>query len=396
MGRDRAGPGAGRPGERVVRLSRPTGVVAVIGAGPAGATAALCLARAGLSPVIVERQSDRGNRPGETLAPSATPLLQRLGLVQDFLKIDPLPSYANRSSWGGDGSLVDYDFIRDPNGNGWHIERERFDRMLIDVAVSAGATLRCGAEFTSAAQTEGGWVLDISDDRGRESIEADFVVDASGRRSAFARQAGARRVQFDRLMAAAATLTGSPDSAVDSTTLVEAVSNGWWYSALLPNGGLAISFMTDPDLFRQLRAGDAVGWWNLLESSVHTRQRVQSGGYRQESTPLVAAAGTSYLDPIAGDRWLAAGDAAAAYDPLSSHGIGTAIATGSQAASAVAGCLTGDRTAVPKYAARVAAGFERYLPTWRAYYADESRWPDAPFWSRRRLQLAVQPLPTAV
>jgi flavin-dependent dehydrogenase len=324
--------------------------------------------------------------------------LQRLGLLPAFLATDPLPCYANRSSWGGDGGLVDYDFIRDPNGNGWHIDRERFDRALIDTATLAGATLRAGTEFAGARQTtEGGWLLKIFSAQGPACIKADFVIDASGRRSAFARRIGIRRFHLDRLVAAAVTLRGRTDSEVDSTTLVEAVSDGWWYSALLPDGKLAVSFMTDPDLLKQANAGNTAAWWRLLESSTYTRKRVHDGGYGWDGPLAVAAAGTSRLEGIAGSGWLAAGDAAAAYDPLSSHGIGTAIATGAQAASAAMASLMDDPAALPNHAARVVAAFDRYLPVWRAYYADELRWPDAPFWSRRRPQVAVrQPPPVAV
>ena len=50
---------------------------------------------------------------------------------------------------------------------------------------------------------------------------------------------------------------------------------------------------------------------------------------------------------------------------------------------AVAATLAGDDTAFAAYSERVFAGYARYLWARHAYYADEQRWPDSPFWRRR-------------
>jgi flavin-dependent dehydrogenase len=89
------------------------------------------------------------------------------------------------------------------------------------------------------------------------------------------------------------------------------------------------------------------------------------------------------LTEPAGEGWAAAGDAAAAYDPLSSHGIGSALAGGRQAAATLVAALQGDAAALPAYGEGHRAGYARYLWSRHAYYADERRWPDAPFWKRR-------------
>ena len=74
-----------------------------------------------------------------------------------------------------------------------------------------------------------------------------------------------------------------------------------------------------------------------------------------------------------GEGWIAAGDAAAAHDPLSSHGIGSALDGGRRAARAVAAPLRGDDTAFPTYKERLLADYTRYLWTRNAYYRNERR-----------------------
>jgi flavin-dependent dehydrogenase len=302
--------------------------------------------------------------------------------MQDFLKTDPLASHANRSAWGGDGRLIDYDFIRDPYGNGWHIDRSRFDRMLIDAAVDAGANVLQASAVEEIERVACGWSARINGAAVDRRIVAELVFDCTGRRAGIARRLGTRRVHVDRLVAAS-TYLSSESPVDDATTLIEAVPEGWWYSARIPGMRLAIAFMTDPDLLIQTSAIHREGWLALLDATEHTRRRVQEGGFQLGDNPSIAAAGSSRLERAFGDGWLAAGDAAAAHDPLSSHGIGTAIASGAQAATAAVAYLRGDRGALQNYSRRAETRFDRYLVDWRRYYADVIRWPSAPFWSRR-------------
>ncbi|MFJ2865952.1 hypothetical protein [Kitasatospora sp. NPDC087314] len=95
----------------------------------------------------------------------------------------------------------------------------------------------------------------------------------------------------------------------------------------------------------------------------------------------------------AGPGWVAAGDAALAFDPLSSQGIVTALHTGARAGRAVADCpadggrttaALADRTA---FLDGIAAAYRRNHAN---TYDQEQRWPLSPFWRRRRL--GEQPL----
>jgi flavin-dependent dehydrogenase len=219
--------------------------------------------------------------------------------------------------------------------------------------------------------------LRIENGSASELLEADFVADATGRRAHVARRLGARRLRYDRLVGAAALLR-SPTPDADTYTLVEAVPEGWWYSALLGDGRLAVAFMTDGDLL------EPNAWHQKLARTEVTRARVEDHGYVLEEAPRVLPAETSRLDAIAGDGWLAVGDAAAAYDPLSSHGIGSAMGSGFYAGHAIADLLAGHPEAGPAYLEVLQSSYGGYLDLQREHYAAERRWPDAPFWRRRQ------------
>ncbi len=367
-------------GERVLGMD-----VAVVGGGPAGATAARLLARAGVRTLLVERTTEPMDRPGESLAPSATPLLQQLGLYDAFCATEPLPCYGNRSCWGG-GAPAAHDFIREPYGHGWHIDRRAFDAMLLDVARDAGAIMHAGASLISVRRHGCAWLLGLSNG---DQVRCRFAIDAGGRAAPLARRLSVCRIHYDRLVGVTLLLAGPGRPCEDSMTFVEAMPEGWWYSAALPRDRLALAFMTDPDILAMhgLRRWD--GLQVLLEAAPQTRSRLDEGIYEPLGPPRVAAAGTSILGQVAGEGWLACGDAAAAYDPLSSHGIGAALSVGARAAEAAQAWLAGDPGVLDAYAGRVRAGFGRYLALWRAYYAAETRWTDAPFWARRRTSASL-------
>ena len=107
--------------------------VAIVGAGPAGATAALMLAPS-VRTVLVDRldpqaEPDDAIRIGESLPAAARRLLRDMGVWDDFLLQAHVPCYARRSVWGG-AAAMSTDSIADPDGPGWHLDRTRFDAWL--------------------------------------------------------------------------------------------------------------------------------------------------------------------------------------------------------------------------------------------------------------------------
>ena len=351
--------------------------VLIVGAGPAGATAALNLAPL-RSVAIIERNAEPAPRIGESLPAAARRLFRDMGLLESFLAEGHAPCYGNRSVWG-DGQPQEVDALRDPDGHGWHLDRVRFERWLRDAAASRGAHLIAPATVGRIERDGDAWRVETE----AMTLRASLLLDAAGRTAPIARRLGAQTRIDDRLVCG---WVYGRDAGRRSRglTFVESAEDGWWYTAPMPNGRRVLAFHTDADLpaARIARDRDA-----LLERARATRELaswLDDAGFVADETAGFTAAHSATLEPCAGDGFLAAGDAALAFDPLSSQGLLNALFTGLAAAEAADSHLRGDAEALPRYRetiSGIAAAYRRHLST---FYAMEQRWPREAFWERRR------------
>lgn len=178
----------------------------------------------------------------------------------------------------------------------------------------------------------------------------------------------------------------------DTYTLVESRPEGWWYSSLQPDGRLVAACFTDADLARERRLKELAGWHEALRRAPHTSARLEAA-FDAGEAPVLHAADTAMLDRVTGPRWLAAGDAASTFDPLSSLGILKALRQGTVAGYATLDHLAGDPEALPKYEALLRREYGEFLAALQDHYRREPRWPEAPFWRRRQLSAAGAPGP---
>jgi len=345
--------------------------VAILGTGPAGVAAALCLRRhAPHLCVTLWTGPHRLASGGETLPPNLLPLLRSLGLDEAVRVRGFEPCFASAAAWGGPQPEAN-EFMFHPEGLGWHLDRDAFDAILLEAALARGVRLAEGIP-EAWSRSEGRW----QDSRGAGPRA---VLDATGRRALFASRQGARRLHDDRLVAVGIRCDFSKGGVLPGP-LVEAVPFGWWYSCPSAQGGY-LACMTDADLAREMRLREPEGFRAALKAAPFTARRI--GAAPPGETPRLRAADSGLLDAVTGDGWLAAGDAASTVDPLSSAGIGKALRQGMVAGYALADHLRGDARALPKYESWVRAEHLGFLEARSEVYARERRWPSAPFWRRR-------------
>jgi len=168
---------------------------------------------------------------------------------------------------------------------------------------------------------------------------------------------------------------------IDASLLIEAVEDGWWYATLLPDERFVATFMTSPPFAALARRSLNDYWADQMGRTQYIRRRAV--GFVSDGDIYLKSANSCCCSPVAGRRWLAVGDAAISFDPLSSMGISKALRMGLIAGVVIQQSLTGDETAIVQYDAAIAQEFNEYLITRNFYYRQEQRWADKPFWYRR-------------
>jgi len=271
--------------------------VLVAGGGPAGSVVALDLSRRGLQVALIEQSAYENFRVGETLPPEIRKLLTELGVWERFLASDRVESYGIRSAWETPVARH-HDFLYNPYGCGWH-------------AALAGAELIVSARITALHQDrDGQWLLEVAQEGDRRTLRGRLIVDATGRKAFIARKLGCRTKVVDRLIGAVALLPRTENA---QWTLIEAVENGWWYSAPLPAARTVFTYMTDSDLWTNSH------WEELLRLAPLTSQR--AAAIEVQPRIRIVSAASVLRQPVTGPNWIAVGDAALAFDPLSGLGI---------------------------------------------------------------------------
>lgn len=157
-------------------------MVLVVGAGPAGATAARTLARAGVTVRLLDRSKFPRNKPcggGISLR-----VLKRFPyLASELSRIAThTVSRLHLEGPGGEATVIESD-----GPAALMIRRVEFDALLVDLAREAGAEVIAGADIVRASTTDSGVVLDARDGR---RFEAPVVIAADGVHSVIARRLG--------------------------------------------------------------------------------------------------------------------------------------------------------------------------------------------------------------
>jgi flavin-dependent dehydrogenase len=347
--------------------------VLVLGGGPAGAATALALVARGLRVTVATKVRANAVRIGETVPPTIAQPLSELGVYDDFLADGHIAAPGTVVCWGDD-QPYENDSIANPYGDGWHLDRDRFDATLLAAAVHAGAQVCRSTSFAAIERTGRGWHLNRT---GALPLRAPRLVDATGRPARIATKFGAVRRREDRLIGLVrfgAAATG------DHRTFIEACEHGWWYASVLPGGRAVTALMTDADLL-PVGGLERQRLWDRAFSKTVLVQTVMTTATGQAPTLHAAPADVACLSVCAGSDWVAVGDAARTLDPLSGQGVTAACVSAVQAGEAL--IQPRRAPALSVFAAQTAAAHRAHVRTGLRYYRRETRWPRSPFWARR-------------
>jgi flavin-dependent dehydrogenase len=350
--------------------------VAIIGAGVAG-----CIASIALAPshrvLLIDREAMPAVRIGESLPPVARRILQRLDLLDSFNRQHHLQSQGMQSYWGSEQPQM-VDQLLNPDGFGWHLDRQAFEIFLREAASLRGVKTMWPAKIASSQYQGRRWLLSTETEN---AISVNYVIDAGGRQSHFARQLGFKRQQFDKLIACWATL---PDSTESRLGTIAAVEDGWWYSAPIPNNRRVIAFQADSDLVESAVKKNMEGLLRQAQNCAPVAELFSAATNTDSDQETihhgVRSANSSRLGTVAGEGWAALGDAALSFDPLSSQGMYNAMASAMQLVELL---QANNAKVAVEYSRQIEKIWQHYRRHQTLYYQQERRWQQAAFWQRR-------------
>ena len=146
--------------------------------------------------------------------------LEHLGVWEAFQGEPNRTAHASAAAWG-DSHPWENHFLYSTHGPGWHVDRVGFDAMLACQSERRGVEVLRDRRAAKVERVNGAWSLCLSDG---DEFTARFVVDATGRRAAFARSQGVRLLAFDRLAGFARFFKVRVDP--DPRILVETFADG--------------------------------------------------------------------------------------------------------------------------------------------------------------------------
>jgi flavin-dependent dehydrogenase len=349
--------------------------VVVMGGGPAGATAAALLARAGLDVTCVERERFPRFHVGESLLPANVPLFERLGVrsrleASGFLRKNGAAFFDEAT-----GRQVVLNFRA---GSRWadhayNVPRAEFDRILLDHAVKEGARVVEGAEVRGIGFEPDRVRLDVAlEGAPTRPIETRFLVDATGRDALLASRLGRRqplpglgKAAFFAHYAGAERWTGRMEGHIR----IHLFEHGWFW--WIPFAGDLTSIGCV--LHQRTVSGRGAALDGLFDDMVAACPGVARGLRDARRVGGVwSAANFSYgTEPAVGDRFVVIGDAVTFVDPIFSTGVYVAMQSAELAVPVIVERFRrGDfhAAAFDGYRRRIAGGTALFLEFIERYY----------------------------
>lgn len=320
--------------------------ILILGAGPAGATAALFLAKQGVNSLLVDKAKfPRDKICGDALSGKVVEVLNKLNpeLVNEL--------YSNSKflgSWGVTFVAPNEQALRVPfitkkekvKAPGFIATRLDFDNWLLEKTKRQSAIqLLEETELRKFTKTENGWLAEAKNGM---TISAKLILACDGAYSTFSRQAGGLITEPQHnCFGLRAYFENVKD--LDHENFIELhflndFLPGYFWIFPLPNGGANVGVGMRADKMTKKKINLKKSFEEIIASyntiAPRFAEAKQIGEIKQYGLPL-----GSKRRKLSGDSYLLCGDAAQLIDPFTGEGIGNAMMSGMIAAQQAAKCV---------------------------------------------------------
>jgi flavin-dependent dehydrogenase len=320
--------------------------VLILGGGPAGSTAAILLAEAGVAVTVVEAERFPRFHIGESLLPHSLPLLDRLG-VHDQVRALPRTIRKEGASFtthdGARHAIYWFDQALPPAiPNAYQVRRDEFDAVLLDRARLLGVRVLEGRRATNTIWDGNRLAgLTVRSEDGLESeMRAKVVIDASGQTAFIANRMGWRfSYPRHRKVAVFGHFKGvwRPEGREAGNINITLTNGGWCWSIPFADGSTSVGAVLDVRRWKSRGGGADEVLATVVEETPELRRRMV--GAATLVAPTVTQNFSYRVLHRAGDGYCLVGDAAGFLDPIFSTGVFIATATAASAAQDIVDAL---------------------------------------------------------
>lgn len=353
--------------------------VIIIGAGPAGTTAAFTLAERGRSVLVLERRSLPRFHIGESQLTYSAAILEEMGLLEEARSQGyPTKRGAEFIFPNGDSRRTDFA----DQGPGRHpttfqCERSHFDHFLARSAERVGARILQDAMVHDVIEDADGRVTGVRYERDGETRTAlaPWVIDAGGRTSKIAQRYKTRRdIPWLRNTALYRHYEGVDERhnpGEEGDIQIGGHADGWLWAIPIWPDTLSIGAVMPREVLKAGVSRDAV-FDEHLARAPRIVQRLT--GARATAETRMESDFCYYSDRVTGAGWVLAGDAGAFIDPIFSGGAFLAMFTGRAAAQAIDRILddpAAEGDCLDAYSSQYKTGYDGYTRLVSAYYESD-------------------------
>lgn len=371
--------------------------VVIVGGGPAGSVAALCLRKLGHETVLYERSVFPRYRIGESLLPGTMAILTRLGI---FDKIEAANFPKKRAAtfiWGGDRPPWSFTFATPKTApwvfdHAYQVTRAEFDQILLNAAGERGAKVREGHEVVKAEfDGESGPVkLHWKNSHAQGVTHAGFVIDASGSRGLISQERKLREWdEYYRNMAVWSYFKGGKRFKGDLEGNIFSVTfkEGWIWIIPLKDDTYSVGVVTGTDANARMREiGPDAFYHECLKSCPVAMEILETA---EQSDEVRVLREWSYeARQLSFGRAFLCGDSACFIDPLFSQGVHLATYSAMLAAAGIDYLYEHPQAADEIHAwydRSYREAYHRYHKFVASFYACNEE-PDSKFWSSRKIE----------
>ncbi len=354
--------------------------VAIIGGGPAGSTLGAYLARAGMRVALFEAANHPRPHVGESLVPSTTRVFKELGFLDTMEEAGFVKKYG--AAWHppkGKGVWIEFrEFPQEgvDQDYTYHVDRGKFDLLLLKHAERAGCRIFQGTRVKHVNFDQDDFACGITIELGGKSIQipAQFVVDASGRRTLLGSQLKLKRPDpvFNQFAIHAwfeNVNRGEPPIDDYIHIYFLPVERGWVWQIPITSEITSVGVVAERRVFRESQGNIEEWFWHHATS---TPPAARAMAQARRINEFKSEGDYSYcMEKFLGNAFLLIGDAARFVDPIFSSGVSVALYSAKFAAEQIQRAFeTGDRSerALKPYEEKLRRGVDIWYEFIRLYY----------------------------